>query len=105
MLTDAHAIFKGFAQIMKKEGFVKSMFVMGRSLGSMPAIEVAFNYQDQLKGLIIESGTANNLRRFWDYLPEGQKQAQRPPPKQHPHQRQKPRSWRRSSSGSTRSPT
>jgi hypothetical protein len=41
---------------------------MGRSLGSMPAIELAFNYQDEIRGLIIESGTANNFRRLWDYL-------------------------------------
>ncbi len=41
---------------------------MGRSLGSMPATEVAFNYQDDIRGLIIESGTANNFRRLWDYL-------------------------------------
>ncbi len=41
---------------------------MGRSLGSMPAIELAFNYQDEICGLIIESGAANNFRRLWDYL-------------------------------------
>ena len=41
---------------------------MGRSLGSMPAIELAFNYQDEISGLIIESGAANNFRRLWSYL-------------------------------------
>jgi len=41
---------------------------MGRSLGSMPAIELAFNYQDDIRGLIIESGAASNFRRLWNYL-------------------------------------
>ena len=48
---------------------------MGRSLGSMPATEVAFNYQDDIRGLIIESGTANNFRRLWDYLGITKKEA------------------------------
>ena len=41
---------------------------MGRSLGSMSAIELAFHYQDEICGLIIESGAANNFRRLWNYL-------------------------------------
>ncbi len=68
MISDAHAIFKGFKEILSKESFNKSLFVMGRSLGSTPAIELAFNYQDEIRGLIIESGAANNFRRLWNYL-------------------------------------
>ena len=68
MIGDAHTIFNGFKEIVGKEGFKSSLFLMGRSLGSMPAIEVAFNYQYDIRGLIIESGTANNFRRLWDYL-------------------------------------
>jgi len=67
MIGDAHPIFKGFKEIIGKEGFNSSLFVMGRSLGSVPAIELAFNYQDEICGLIIESGTANNFRRLWSY--------------------------------------
>ncbi len=73
-LADAHAIFQGFKDIIKKEGFKNSLFVMGRSLGSLPAVELAFNYQDELRGLIVESGASNNFRRLWHYLqviPEG----------------------------------
>lgn len=72
MLRDAHVVFKGFKEIMGKEGFGGEMFLMGRSLGSMPAIELAFHYQEQIRGLIIESGAANNLRRVWDSLPPPQ---------------------------------
>jgi hypothetical protein len=67
-LTDTHAIFQGFKEIVKKEGFKNSLFVMGRSLGSLSAIELAFTYQDELRGLIVESGAANNFRRLWQYL-------------------------------------
>ena len=68
MISDAHLIFKGFAEVIENEGFRNSVFLMGRSLGSMPAIELAFNYHDKISGLIIESGTANNFHRLWDYL-------------------------------------
>lgn len=68
MFSDAHAIFRGFKEIIEEEGFEKKLFLMGRSLGSMPAIELAFNYQEEIRGLIIESGTANNFRLLWDNL-------------------------------------
>jgi len=75
MIGDAHTIFKGFNEIIEKEGFKRSLFIMGRSLGSMPAMELAFNYQDDIRGLIIESGTASNFRRLWDYLGITKKEA------------------------------
>ncbi len=68
MLGDAQAIYLSFKEMMRQEGFNRSLFVMGRSLGSMPAIELAFSYQDEIKGLIIESGSANNFRRLWHFL-------------------------------------
>ena len=40
---------------------------MGRSLGRVPAIEVALRYQDEIRGLIVESGAASNFRRLWEY--------------------------------------
>ena len=67
MIGDAHTIFRGFTEIIEKEGFRQSLFLMGRSLGSIPAIELAFNYQNEICGLIIESGPANNFRRLWNY--------------------------------------
>jgi hypothetical protein len=75
MIGDAHTIFKGFNEIIEKEGFKGSLFIMGRSLGSIPAMELAFNYQDDIRGLIIESGTASNFRRLWDYLGITKKEA------------------------------
>ena len=68
MIRDAHSIFKGFGDIIKKEGYDSNIFLMGRSLGSISAVEIAYHYQDQLKGLIIESGTSTNFNRMWKHL-------------------------------------
>ncbi len=62
MIKDAHSIFDGFKQMLKQEGYSGNIFVMGRSMGSSSAIELAFNYQDQIKGVIIESGFASLIR-------------------------------------------
>lgn len=74
MLDDAHTIFKGLKEIIGKEDFRRSLFLMGRSLGSIPAIELAFNYQEEICGLIIESGTANNFRQLWSHLGLGEEE-------------------------------
>lgn len=56
MLGDAHSIFKGFKDILSDGGFKGEHFIMGRSLGSASAVELAEAYQDEWKGLVIESG-------------------------------------------------
>jgi len=68
LIRDSHAIFEGFKKAIAEAGYKPDFFLMGRSLGSLPAIEIAYHYQDELKGLIIESGSASNLRRLWGYL-------------------------------------
>ena len=64
MMKDAHSIFDGFKQMLEQKGYSGRIFVMGRSLGSAPAIELACNYQEQLGGLIVESGFADVIRLF-----------------------------------------
>jgi len=56
MVADAHSIFEGFGHILRQGQYSVDLFVMGRSLGSIPAVELAFHYGEQIKGLIIESG-------------------------------------------------
>jgi len=68
LIRDSHLIFHTFRKIMEKEGYRPSLFLMGRSLGSIPAVELAYHYQGELKGLIIESGSANNFRHLWNHL-------------------------------------
>jgi hypothetical protein len=65
MLKDSHQIFKEFTRILEEHGARKSLFVMGRSLGNTSAIEVAYHHQNAIQGLIVESGSANNFRRFF----------------------------------------
>ncbi|MFA5317337.1 MAG: alpha/beta hydrolase [Dehalococcoidales bacterium] len=59
LLADAHPSFQAFQEIRSMEGFSAGIFVMGRSLGSAPAIELAASYPDEIRGLIIESGFAS----------------------------------------------
>ncbi len=61
MIRDAHKIFQGFKEILKGRGGKNHLFLMGRSLGSASAIELALHYQGELKGLIVESGFADAL--------------------------------------------
>ncbi len=68
LVRDPHAVLKGFIKIIQEEGYSNNLFLMGRSLGSIPAIELAYHYQGQFKGLIIESGTASNLGGIWTGL-------------------------------------
>ena len=61
LMRDAHVIFDGLGKMLEEGGFRKSLFVMGRSLGSLSAVELAFHHQERLRGLIVESGSANNF--------------------------------------------
>lgn len=62
ILEDAGPLFQKLKEILQETGPLRPIFVMGRSLGSGPAIEVAFHYQDELKGLIVESGFSDAFR-------------------------------------------
>ncbi len=62
IFRDAHPIFQRLKEVLQEGGHPWVIFVMGRSLGSAPAIEVAFHYQDELKGLIVESGFSDAFR-------------------------------------------
>ncbi len=55
-VSDAPVIFRAFDSIREQEGYRDAIFVMGRSLGSLSAVEIAYRHQDRIAGLIIESG-------------------------------------------------
>ena len=61
MFSDAVAISCFVTAWLQRSGFNGALFVMGRSLGSASAIEVALETGGQLKGLVIESGFAETL--------------------------------------------
>jgi pimeloyl-ACP methyl ester carboxylesterase len=64
MIKDAHPIFLGFKNLISGHGYPGPLLVMGRSLGSAPAIELAYYHQRELKGLIVESGFASGRNQF-----------------------------------------
>ncbi len=62
MVTDAHGIFEAFLDVLRSRNHTGDVFLMGRSLGSIPVVELAHSHQEQVEGLIIESGCASLLR-------------------------------------------
>ena len=56
LVQDAHVIFKEVKGELSRKNLRKELWVMGRSLGSISALELAYHYQEEIKGLIIESG-------------------------------------------------
>ena len=62
MIKDAHTVFDSFRQILSSEGYSRNQYVMGRSLGSHSAVEIASHYQNHIQGLILESGFAGISR-------------------------------------------
>jgi alpha-beta hydrolase superfamily lysophospholipase len=59
MMRDAHMIFDYVRSWLKEKGYRGPLIVMGRSLGSASALELAANFSDDIDGLIIESGFAS----------------------------------------------
>ncbi|MBN2467469.1 MAG: alpha/beta hydrolase [Deltaproteobacteria bacterium] len=64
LLKDADSVFTQTKQWLIEHQHTGALFVMGRSLGSLCAVEVAKNHQQQFAGLIVESGSATNFRNF-----------------------------------------
>jgi pimeloyl-ACP methyl ester carboxylesterase len=64
LVRDAPLVFDALGQMLAEAGggVPQRVFVMGRSLGSAAAIEVARHHQEAIAGLIIESGFAHTLR-------------------------------------------
>lgn len=58
MMRDCHTVFKYACERLAAAEQSGPLIVMGRSLGTAPAIELAFAYPDRVRGLIVESGFA-----------------------------------------------
>jgi alpha-beta hydrolase superfamily lysophospholipase len=59
MMRDASGVFVAARDLLARSGFRGDLWVMGRSLGSGSALEVARRFGPVLKGVIIESGFAD----------------------------------------------
>jgi hypothetical protein len=62
LIADAHPVLAWFHAQLDGEGFTAARFVMGRSLGSLPAAELAATEDERLTGLVIESGAPDLAR-------------------------------------------
>jgi pimeloyl-ACP methyl ester carboxylesterase len=62
MTADAHSIFNFFLETVRPSVSSQPLFLMGRSLGSHSAVELACHYEGHLRGLIVESGSSNVAR-------------------------------------------
>ncbi len=62
LAQDSHAIFKEIRAELTKRNLRTDLWVMGRSLGSISALELAYHHQEALKGLILESGFPSVVR-------------------------------------------
>ncbi len=65
MVRDAHQVYEAVKNELSRRGYSPDLYIMGRSLGSISAIELAFHHQERLKGLIIESGFASINRLIY----------------------------------------
>lgn len=61
LLTDALVLFDLVYEWIQERGRRGPLLIMGRSLGSAPAIEIASKRMEKIAGLIIESGFAHSL--------------------------------------------
>ena len=61
MMEDADFILHETLLLTQKKKLEGPLFVMGKSLGCACAIDIAYNYADSLKGMIIESGFCDTI--------------------------------------------
>jgi len=61
MMHDAHVVFKEIRTWLQGENRNGPLLVMGRSLGSACAVDLAATYEGDIAGLIIESGFAHTV--------------------------------------------
>ncbi|MCP3898097.1 MAG: alpha/beta hydrolase, partial [Desulfobacteraceae bacterium] len=64
MLKDSIEVFDFVKTQLKKDSVTGPFVVMGRSLGSASALEIALKYENSFDGLIIESGFAHTSPLF-----------------------------------------
>jgi pimeloyl-ACP methyl ester carboxylesterase len=62
LVQDAYVILREVRAELLRRTFRSEVWVMGRSLGSISALELAFQNQERMKGLIIESGFPSIVR-------------------------------------------
>lgn len=62
LIKDAHRIFQATHDKLGQLNLSAGLWIMGRSMGSISALELAYHYPEKIKGMIIESGFASVSR-------------------------------------------
>jgi alpha-beta hydrolase superfamily lysophospholipase len=62
LVQDASPILEAVKREISQKGLKPNLWVMGRSMGSIPALELADRQADKIKGLVVESGFASVTR-------------------------------------------
>jgi uncharacterized protein len=62
LVRDCHTLLKEIVAELSGRALRSDLWVMGRSLGSISALELAYRHQDVIKGLLIESGFPSVVR-------------------------------------------
>jgi pimeloyl-ACP methyl ester carboxylesterase len=61
LLSDSHTTFREVQCWLEGQGRTGLIIIMGRSLGSVPVLEIACCYQDEIAGMILDSAFARTL--------------------------------------------
>jgi pimeloyl-ACP methyl ester carboxylesterase len=64
LVRDSHVLMSTVKEELSRRKLRQDLWVMGRSLGSISGLELAFQFPDRMKGLIIESGASSVVRVF-----------------------------------------
>ena len=59
LVEDSHTTLHALESLLATEGYAPTIYVMGRSLGAYCAVELAAGARERVRGVIIESGSAN----------------------------------------------
>ncbi len=62
LFKDAHFTLKGARGELNRQGLNTALWIMGRSMGSLCAAELAYQYPEAITGMVIESGFASVTR-------------------------------------------
>ena len=62
LVQDCHAILREVREELSRRNLQKDLWVMGRSLGSISALELGHKHREEIRGLIIESGFPSVVR-------------------------------------------
>ncbi|MGB9700637.1 MAG: alpha/beta hydrolase [Thermodesulfobacteriota bacterium] len=62
LIKDAHQIFQAVHKKLEQQNLFAGLWIMGRSMGSVAALELGYHYPTKIKGMIIESGFASVTR-------------------------------------------